>query len=171
MYLIVVDTMQIQPYIFGSNRLRENLGASYLVAQATEDWAKKHIPKPNNLKSEGTYNPLADSPFNTERIETNPQLAAEVIYAGGGNFVALIREESDAKKFVRGLSRRVLTDAPGLQLLIDCRPLEWQRSLVQTMRDAFESLGEQKRKRLQTAPLLGVGVTVPCQGTGMPAVE
>jgi len=171
MYLIVVDTMQIQPYIFGSNRLRENLGASYLVAQATEDWAKKHIPKPNNLKSEGTYNPLADSPFNTERIETNPQLAAEVIYAGGGNFVALIREESDAKKFVRGLSRRVLTDAPGLQLLIDCRPLEWQRSLVQTMRDAFESLGEQKRKRLQTAPLLGVGVTVPCQGTGLPAVE
>jgi len=171
MYLIVVDTMRIQPYIFGSNRLRENLGASYLVAQATEDWAKKHIPKPNNLKSEGTYNPLADSPFNTERIETNPQLAAEVIYAGGGNFVALIRDESDANKFVRGLSRQVLEDAPGLQLLIDCRPFEWQRSLVQTMRDAFESLGEQKRKRLQTAPLLGLGVTAPCQGTGLPAVE
>jgi hypothetical protein len=30
MHLVVVDTAQIQPYIFGSNRLRENIGASHL---------------------------------------------------------------------------------------------------------------------------------------------
>jgi len=55
MYLIVVDTMQIQPYIFGSNRLRENLGASYLVAQATEDWAWDHLPKPNNRDLQNVF--------------------------------------------------------------------------------------------------------------------
>jgi hypothetical protein len=39
MHLVVVDTAQIQPYIFGSNRLRENIGASHLVAESTEAWA------------------------------------------------------------------------------------------------------------------------------------
>jgi hypothetical protein len=29
MQLVMVDTTGIQPYIFGSNRLRENIGASY----------------------------------------------------------------------------------------------------------------------------------------------
>lgn len=171
MYLIVVDTMQIQPYIFGSNRLRENLGASYLVAQATGAWAKQYVPKPNNLKPDGTYNPFTDSPFIEEHIEKNEKLNAEVIYAGGGNFVALIREKDDAERFVRGLSRQALTDAPGLQLLIDCHAFEWSALLVQAIRDAFKRLAEQKRKRTQTAPLLGLGVTVPCQGTGLPAVE
>lgn len=38
MQLLILDTSQIQPYVFGSNRLRENIGASYLVAQATGQW-------------------------------------------------------------------------------------------------------------------------------------
>src|SRR5262249_42346964 len=37
--LLIADTAGIQPYIFGSNRLRENIGASHLVAQATGGWA------------------------------------------------------------------------------------------------------------------------------------
>ncbi len=164
MQLVIVDTAQIQPYIFGSNRLRENLGASYLVAQATEEWAWKHLPKPNNRS--------AQNGFTKEQIEAeNSPLAAEAIYAGGGNFVALIREKEDANKFVRGLSQQVLKEAPGLQLLIDCHAFEWSDSLVQAIRDAFKRLAEQKRQRTQTAPLLGLGVTVPCQGTGLPAVE
>ena len=36
----VLDTTGIQPYIFGSNRLRENIGASYLVSEATDDWVR-----------------------------------------------------------------------------------------------------------------------------------
>lgn len=35
-HLVIVDTTGIQSYIFGSNRLRENVGASFLVHQATE---------------------------------------------------------------------------------------------------------------------------------------
>ncbi|OQY88274.1 MAG: hypothetical protein B6D41_11070 [Chloroflexi bacterium UTCFX4] len=164
MQLVIVDTAQIQPYIFGSNRLRENLGASWLVAQATQDWAWKHLPEPNNR---GPKNNFTDAQIDAP----NSALAAEAIYAGGGNFVALIREKDAAENFVRGLSRQVLTDAPGLQLLIDCHAFEWNDSLVLAVRDAFTRLAEQKRMRAQTAPLLGLGITVPCQGTGLPAVE
>ncbi|OQY99872.1 MAG: hypothetical protein B6D41_00580 [Chloroflexi bacterium UTCFX4] len=164
MQLVIVDTAQIQPYIFGSNRLRENLGASWLVAQATQDWAWKHLPEPNNR---GPKNNFTDAQIDAP----NSALAAEAIYAGGGNFVALIREKDAAENFVRGLSRQVLTDAPGLHLLIDSHPFEWNDSLVLAVRDAFTRLAEQKRMRAQTAPLLGLGITASCQGTGLPAVE
>jgi hypothetical protein len=36
--LTVIDVSEIQPYIFGSNHLRESIGASEIVARATSLW-------------------------------------------------------------------------------------------------------------------------------------
>ena len=49
----VLDTTGIQPYIFGSNRLRENVGASYLVSQATDEWVKEVL---KDLKKNQNWN-------------------------------------------------------------------------------------------------------------------
>lgn len=167
MYLVVVDTAQIQPYIFGSNRLRENVGASYLVAQSTTTWAKEAVGQVfsrNNIKSDGTLD-------GTKHIE-NPanNLDAEVLYAGGGNFIALFRDEPLAKAFTRALSRKVLTDAPNLQLVIVHNSFDWSQSLAEKVKDTFKKLAEEKRARTLSAPLLGLGGTVMCQSTGLPAV-
>jgi hypothetical protein len=43
MHLVVVDTAQIQPYIFGSNRLRENIGASHLES-FSNDLIHRNLP-------------------------------------------------------------------------------------------------------------------------------
>lgn len=88
-HVVVVDTAQIQPYVFGSNRLRENIGASHLVAQATGDWATALLGP------------------------------AELVYAGGGNVVARFEEAARAEFFIRGLSRRALAEAPGLRLVAE----------------------------------------------------
>ena len=91
MELVVTEVSQIQRYIFGSNRMRENVGASYLVTQATEGWAleafKKAAPK-NNLCKNGTAE-LDDN----KQIEMDRSLDAEILYVGGGNFVALFRQK------------------------------------------------------------------------------
>src|SRR5581483_5544312 len=113
MWLVVVDTTQIQPYIFGSNRLRENVGASYLVDAATRDWALEAVkvaaPGKHNI---GPENDLRED----EWIEHG--LDAEVLYSGGGNFVVLFSELDKVKAFYSNLSRRALLEAPGLQLVI-----------------------------------------------------
>src|SRR6266853_2792537 len=120
MWLVVVDTIQIQPYIFGSNRLRENVGASYLVDVATRDWAfeavKEVAPGKNNI---GTKNDLRDD----ARIEDGWD--AEVLYSGGGNFVVLLGDVEKVKKFNYNLSRRALQEAPGLQLVIAQQEMQW----------------------------------------------
>src|SRR5437868_1848131 len=126
MWLVIVDTTQIQPYIFGSNRLRENVGASYLVDAATGDWAFEAVEEVAKEAGRGKTNigpgkklikDTLEAPRDDVRIE-NGLVDAEVLYAGGGNFAVLFTDENMAKKFNYKLSRRALEEAPGLQLVI-----------------------------------------------------
>lgn len=174
MFLVIVDTTQIQQYVFGSNRLRENVGASYLVSQATTVWALEavdEVTRPHNILDiyHGELDPDA-------RIESG-LINAEVVYVGGGNAVIIFKDESDkdepdVDKFIRNLSLKVLTDAPGLQLVIAKEGFDWAtNSLVQTVENAFKKLEEKKRSGNLSLPLLGLSVTAMCQSTGLPAVE
>lgn len=170
MRLVIVDTAQIQPYIFGSNRLRENVGASHLVASATEKWALEAVKKVSHNILFGKTFELDD----TQKIEDpKANLDAEVLYAGGGNFVVLFREDESAKSFTRELSCRALEEAPNLQLVIthSQEPLDWDNgSLFGTVQETFKSMAKEKRERAWSAPLLGLGVTAMCRSTGLPAV-
>lgn len=166
MWLVVVDTMQIQPYIFGSNRLRENVGASYLVDVATRDWTfkavKDAVPGETNI---GSDNELIDDAW----IENG--LDAEVLYAGGGNFVVLFGGDDErAKEFNARLSEHVLREAPGLQLVIAGLKVNWHEDVLSERLDrVFRLLAERKRNHVWSAPLLGLSVTASCRSTSLPA--
>jgi hypothetical protein len=170
MWLVVVDTMQIQPYIFGSNRLRENVGASYLVDVATRDWAfkavKDGVPGETNI---GSDNELIDDAW----IENG--LDAEVLYAGGGNFVVLFggddeRAKEFAQEFNARLSEHVLREAPGLQMVIAGLKVNWHEDVLsERLNLVFHLLAERKRNHAWSAPLLGLSVTASCRSTGLPA--
>ena len=111
MQLLILDTSQIQPYVFGSNRLRENIGASYLVAQATGQWALEKMPAPHNVADAQALT------LNNDQWIERDGLRAEVIYVGGGNVVALFADRAEAEKYVRAYSRYLLQRAPGLQVV------------------------------------------------------
>lgn len=164
MQLLLIDTSQIQPYIFGSNRLRENIGASYLVAQATGEWALAKMPKPHNV-ADAQRLKLDDDKW----IERD-DLKAEVVYVGGGNVVALFADETAAKEFTRAYSRDLLQEAPNLQVVVLHQPFDWEKSLYQAVQDGFKALAEKKRQRAYSTPLLGLGVTEMCRSTAFPAV-
>ena len=166
-WLVVVDTTQIQPYIFGSNRLQENIGASWLVKQATGPWALQLVSTLKSNVTNAQHNQLDDS----LRIEDG-NLDAEVIYAGGGNVLVLFADECKARDFIRSLSRKALCEAPGLQLLFTKQPVDWDAQpaqLFDCVMRAFKDLEAQKAQRAPSAPLLGLGVTAACRSTGLPA--
>ncbi len=175
--LVVVEVSQIQRYVFSANRLRENVGASYLVLQAADDWALEAV-----LAATGQYNNIVQRNENgksayelddSKRIENDGSMEAEVLYTGGGNFVALFRESEKATQFIRSLSRRTLTDAPALQLVFARHAFEWTigESLSRAVSAAFERLEANKRGWVHSAPLLGLGVTAVCSSTGLPAIK
>ncbi len=167
--LVIVDTAQIQPYIFASNRLRENIGASFLVSEATSTWAFEAIKKiamPANFTGTDKEYTLDD-----RSLENDQDLQTEVIYSGGGNFVVLFRDDLKAAAFSRALTRDVLIKAPGLQLILARKSFSWQVGSLQTaVKEVFDLLEQKKRSGARSLPLLGLSVTETCRSTGLPAV-
>ncbi|NES18970.1 MAG: hypothetical protein F6K41_08585 [Symploca sp. SIO3E6] len=167
----VIDTTGIQKYIFGSNRLKENVAGSYLVKLATDDWVKTCLTDLGNV-----YIPKHNPGQAEPRINTDPTIIAELIYSGGGNTFLLFQDTEDnyARKFTQAWSKKVLVEAPGLNVEIAHQSFDWNQRLL---RDVIENdliqgkLDRQKRNPRPSAPLLGLGVTVNCISTGLVAVE
>ncbi len=172
--LLLIDTTQTQRYIFCSNRLMENIGGSYLVAMATEQWVLetivKHGIEPHNIRQRADKTYEVDPDRHFERDD----LAVEVITAGGGNSILLCRDEAVMRKFLNHYSRRLLCDAPNIPVYTAHEPFDW--SGTQKLAEAVgqlmgETANKAKQMQQDSQPLLGVGVSVPCKATGLPAVQ
>ncbi|MDF0556436.1 hypothetical protein [Kamptonema sp. UHCC 0994] len=175
----IIDTTGIQPYIFGSNRLRENIGASFLIAEATKQWVKEaltdlgkpfYFPDPE-LSEQGQE---SQPEPNAKPYIEDGNLVAEVIYAGGGNAVLLFTSHDDAVDFTKILSCRILKKAPGLNLVVAHKKFDFddqERQLRQVIDDLMKNEMEaKKRQRIPSVPLLGLGVTASCNSTQLPAI-
>jgi hypothetical protein len=167
----IIDTTGIQPYIFNSNRLRENIGASYLVDAVTKLWVRESLQK---LLGKHFYFPDEDEDkYDNQPYIENGNLMAEVVYAGGGNAVIIFQSHNDAVSFTKILSKRVLEKAPGLNLVVAHKYFDWE---VDRLRDVIDDLiGKEldikKQQRIPSAPLLGLGVTATCNSTQLPAID
>ena len=161
--LTAIDTTQIQSYVFGSNQLKENIGGSELVELATHQWVYEALPTTHNVAN-----------FKTEELDTGKTIDlvdAEIVYAGGGNTVVLFKSILLAQTFTRQLTRRILTSAPGLEIVVTHREFDWETTpLAQVVQQTLGvDLARKKQTRQPSVPLLGLGVTIPCNSTGLVA--
>jgi len=174
----VIDTSGIQPYIFGSNRLRENIGASYLVNQATGAWVKEALGALSEaLKKEQSANcdiyiPPETTSETPPKIHQDSRIIAELIYTGGGNAIAIFPDRAYAIRFTQILSHRVLKEAPGITLTVAHQDFTWeeQESLFKTIQQLRHALEYQKPPKAPSSPLLGLSVTADCTSTRLVAV-
>ncbi|MBD2499497.1 Cas10/Cmr2 second palm domain-containing protein [Anabaena azotica] len=173
----VIDTTGIQRYIFGSNRLKENVGASYLVKSATDKWVEEILKSLDSLSPENIHIPDKSKQEFNPLIHDNESIMAELIYAGGGNTVLVFRkvEQIDyAKEFTRKLSFKILNEAPGLNIVVAHQEFDWNEKLLREVIDdeiKKNKLDTQKREARTSSPVLGLGVTASCISTGLVAVE
>ena len=165
--LLLIEATGIQDYIFGSNELKQIIGASELVQQATHDWVLDSLPRPNNVS------PAVDQPdgWQIAAPVLTGAWAAQVIYAGGGNAVVVFADAGDAQSFARKLSRRVLEQAPGLRIIVTQQDFNPQQDALKTELHKLRAASAvRKRTPPASTPLLGLGVTAACVYTGAPAV-
>ncbi|MEG4346899.1 hypothetical protein QUB70_27005 [Microcoleus sp. A003_D6] len=161
----VIDTTGIQPYIFGSNRLRENIGGSYLVDRATDEWVKWAL---RQRFGENLYIPRTQP----EKQIDKDNLDAELVYTGGGNAVLLFKDKESAIAFTKTLSEKVLREAPGLKIVVaHSQPFEWGNNLWTVIDSLIKELERKKREYNASVPLLGLGSTASCLSTGLVAVD
>lgn len=169
--ITIIDTIGIQGYIFGTNQLKQNVGASFLVDCSTRNWVAESLPEPHNV-----IDPQLESlhPFTNQTIE-NDGLKAEVVYAGGGNTMIIFTKLEDAISFSRRLTSKVLCDAHGLELALVHEEFDWEGKKALggetgVVSCAMKKLALKKANHFSSSPILGLGVTAACAFTGLPAV-
>jgi len=163
--LTLFDTTGIQEYIFGSNQLAQNIGASELVELATGPWLVQNLESlgfSHNMK----WSPSKGMEYNGSKVGN---VDVEAIYAGGGNAVLIFAPLKDAKKFIRSHSRYVLKNARGLQLQTVFQAFEWTESISDVLSNLRKEAFSQKMKRPASTPLPGLSVTASCVYTGLSA--
>jgi hypothetical protein len=169
--LTILDSTGIQEYIFGSNKLKENIGASHLLVQVSTEWLYQALEQ----VAPGAHNfSVHPTTISQKPLEKDSNQKVEVIYSGGGNVVILSRNKIIAKDVVRALSRKLLENAPGLEITVAHRPLVANDKIGGAdgaYNDLLRTLNSAKQQRRQSMPQLGLSVTLACRATGLPAVH
>ena len=156
-YLVVLEVSQKQNYIFKTNRLAENIGASIIIRDITEELGKKYLQADNQEK------------YGTQ--------GGEYWFAGGGKSIYTFPTENAAKNFVRCISTEVIRNYPGTELFMahigygkseEKKPI---MSIVEAVDELYGKLEQKKAERQSAFCLLGLGITEKCVSTQLPAVK
>lgn len=145
--LSLYDLTGIQPYIFGSNRLKENLGASFLASQALGEELCTILTQ----------------------LQQSGACIAELHWEGGGNAM-VATSENITLEVARRLSQALIEKAPGLQFA--CAHVPWsgrEEDWAAAYTALVKALEQQKFSGSLEPSFDGGGVTEACQSTGEPA--
>jgi len=114
--LVLIETSGNQRYIFDTNRMRENVGASHLIREAGIRLVLQAV-------RQETGHGLWDGRPRTvaERLADprhNPPIEAggpvEVVLASSGHALLLVRDREIGKRIVHAVTRRAVAEAPGV---------------------------------------------------------
>ena len=141
--LIVLEVSKKQYYIFKSNRLRENIGASEVIRYVTEELSEDYCKKNNG----------------------------KIINAGGGKTVFYFNSDSDSKNFSKNLSLELLKKYPSLEFFISCIEYDPDKDpVIEKIDELFKKLEYKKAKREPYSYIIDFGIAQECDTTRLPAV-
>jgi len=159
----VIDARNIQRYIYATNNLRQNAGASYAVGCATGKWVVDALPKPNNVVN------IEECEYSSQKIEDG-KIDAEVVYCGGGNAVIIFKDRDTAISFTKTYTRGLIEKAPGLDVTVVHEQFDWNSDTLSNVLKGLQKKGAVKKlNRHFSTPMLGVSVTEECSFSGLPA--
>jgi hypothetical protein len=118
MYLVLLETSGNQNFIFSTNKLRENIGASELTYRAGTQWVMEAVATINTgqqqVYSSGTS--FRDILLDPELNRQIDKAKIEVIIATSGKALLLAKDREDAKQVIQSVTKKALQAAPGLDI-------------------------------------------------------
>lgn len=108
------DVSGIQDYIFATNRLRENAGASYQVTRVLDEYLVEAFQEAA-VQDEIILDWSVEDKFSLPESEN---IKAEIIYIGGGNAVVLFRDHELFRKIGERMGMKAAENCQGLSLVV-----------------------------------------------------
>jgi hypothetical protein len=119
-HLVLIETSSNQPFIFATNRLGENIGASEMVRQVGTRLALQCVARLGgpNLWHDQTQSVLSlADPGHNPWLESDGSRGIEILVATSGKMIALVKDRAIGKNLIRDVTARALRDVPGLEVL------------------------------------------------------
>ncbi len=159
---VLVDTVSIQQYIFSSNRLKENLGASHIIENELFGIVLKNaITKVNGDIIDMDHWVTGED----QELPVFPDNCKVAIgYIGGGNSLLLFKNPPDADQLIREFSLSVLLHYPGIRLAFGrITDFEYNKQwFQQSMEKLHESLMLNKGLGFRNTNLFKPGIVKDC---------
>ena len=171
--IVVFGIASLQQYVFQSNRLKENVGASDLAKRCLEDELQEAIEQ--GVVGTDAWDTYKKHKWNENKEILQPKDAVDsaqsvnIIYIGGGNAALLCKDKGVAKEVVGTWSRKVLETAPGLRVVVGYKEVEC--SLAKAYREALDNLTDCEEALPFGSALYSLPVVHACISTGIPASE
>ena len=171
---VLLDTVSIQQYVFGSNRLKENLGGSRLVKnifdKCLQDAVMEALGNPEHIPQWDAWKPPKGGTTNIP-WRMSPSSDFEVGYIGGGNALLFFRRISGreiGKEFLQHWTRRLLLEAPGIQTAVAVETFEDETLFVfkEFLSKLFAKLTENKNRFSLATVIPKFGITTDCAISG-----
>ena len=166
--IVVLGTASLQRYIFQSNRLKENIGASYLAKYWLDEGLVEAMKKKTCTMDRTAWDGYRQNPCTAmPPAEAGNNADIEVIYVGGGNAALLCKDREVARKAVSAWSRALLEKAPGLRVAVGYGHVN--NSLAAAYHEALDDLSRCEEALPFGAAMYGLSVVRTCTSTGLPA--
>lgn len=170
---LLFDTRSIQRYIYSGNRLKTNIGASYLVDRVFEDVLVGKILE-GTEQEKGLFYGNVDtaSRFSPSPVDwSGMEKQCAVAYTGGGNALILFRPDTEdgvEKKVVQAFSQALLTSHPGLHIGAAFGPLDLssQESFQEGIDDLYKKLKQTQATVFPQVNVPYTGLTLACEVNG-----
>lgn len=107
------DISGIQRYIFATNRLKENVGASCQVTKILEEYLPDSIKEASAPQDTYVISWEKQDKLNLPHDKT---INTEIIYIGGGNAMVLFRDKEVFQMVSQNLARKVAKNCQGIYL-------------------------------------------------------
>ena len=167
---LLFDTRSIQRYIYSGNKLRTNVGASYIVDRIFFDVLidgvlKEMFPDDNFSSEDDAWTPANDTATAWENMNS-----CCVAYVGGGNALLLFDSAKEDKRVevVKNFTRKLLVARPGLKVGAALGDLELvDGELNQENIDAlYKNLKDNQNNIFPAVNVPYTGLTLSCEING-----
>ncbi len=165
-FAVLLDTVSIQDFIFRSNELRENLGASCLIEEVYSEFLVHGLTKVTNINLEDEQRNLnLWEDLDSSKYDISKRF--NYGYIGGGNALLFFENEKYASEFIKEWTKILLINVPGLTTAVALEVFsEDEPEFRKKLDDLFEKLKKNKNEHIPITLLPRHGITTECHSSG-----
>jgi len=159
-FAVLIEVVSIQKYVFSSNKLKENLGASWLMQEIFTvflDSVAGEIMGRSDLNAWEKEHSV---------IQMNNGAEFEVGYIGGGNALLFFRQEAKAREFINEWTKRLLVVSPGIVTALALGDFDLDEDFPGEIKKIFAQLHQNKYSQIPQTLIARHGITAECAHSG-----